>query len=289
MFFHVSPCFSMQSDIPLSPVQGFSAGSAENIDTSLDGNGASVWLTSVEVHLHGTSEWWAMDSYSCSIAVDRLKKGYTDIDIVWYSYSICYSYSYNMLYSSDCHAPYHSLDSVSPWVELVLFETLRPHRGTRVWCKWCAADPEGTLIFLRSDLLAGKAMEKLRHLYDIILSIFSNMKIWRFWRILFSDFVQRRSRKVGTKPGWASLFATIFADSESCEFHNQSHKSLGWSFASSSSKPIPSGTRQFRSVSAILGRSDLRDMRCIVVGTHFKQRVVYVCKSHQISTLLTCR
>lgn len=34
-------------------VDGFSAGSAENIDTSLDGNGASVWLTSVEVHLHG--------------------------------------------------------------------------------------------------------------------------------------------------------------------------------------------------------------------------------------------
>lgn len=74
-----------------------------------------------------------------------------------------------MLYSSDCHAPYHSLDSVSPWGHSSRdAKAASWHKSlVQMVCCWSR----------RSDLLAGKAMEKLRHLYDIIYYKYS--LIWK--------------------------------------------------------------------------------------------------------------
>ena len=97
--------------------------------------------------------------------------------------------------------------------------TLRSHRGKRVWCKWCAADPEGPPT-----------------------QPTISPEIWKDSEV----FIQlRRFRKVGTKPGGVTLALAatkMFDSSAPIPFT----KSLGWSFASSSSKPIPSGTRHFR-------------------------------------------
>ena len=193
-----------------------------------------------------------------------------------------------MLYSSDCHAPYHSLDSVSPWGHSSRdAKAASWHKSlVQMVCCWSRRHQR---IFLRSDLLAGKAMEKLRHLYDIIYYSYSS--IWRsedsegfyiFW--LCPAEVQEsgdkarlgfafcndlcRFRELWIPQSKSQVFRLVL-----CFFKQQTYSF--W----------------YKAVSISFGyfgkvRLERHEMYCC---GNTLQTACCVCKSHQISTLLTCR